>query len=1200
MEDTMIRRFLLLGFVAFAVWGTFCNFSRAQNINASLSGTITDPTGAAVPSAQLILTAQETGTVSRFTTGVDGVYSFPNLPPGAYELRVSAQGFRDYRQEGILVRVGDFLRQDVALSLGASTQTIDVVANASPLNFDNAQRKEGVNPETMKELPLVVAGGPRSAAGFVNLLPGVTNGGGDVTNAHFNGSVAYSGEALLDGISLEYPSGGNGMFSAFFDFPQSPDMISEIKVLTSNYEPQYGSTGGAIVIMETKSGTNQFHGGVYEYHRNTAFNARQFGADTRPHDLENDFGGFLGGPAKFPLAWSGSHKTFFFFDYERFRIAGGLSRPVLSIPSMKERQGDFSDWVDPSTGSLIPVYDPATLRSNPTFDPSQAVSATNLPYLRDHFMGCNGDTPNVICPSDPRLTNSLAAQWFKYLPTPTSAGPLNNFLAPAVPGTYLSNANFFNLRVDEFIGNSDHVSAVIWHRTLPAITASYLAPQISTNQLTYKHTWANRMNWDHNFGSNVLNNVAFGYTDDYVYQGGIDGTYGSALPAIPGVATHAFPPLMTFSDGFTNYGTGYGPPAAGRWPSPDYVLTDLASWVKGKHTFKFGGEYRNWAFNFHNPGNASGVFNFARSETGLLGPVSGSPIASFLLEQVDNGFAAFHAFGTIYGRADAWIGHFGDTWKVNSKLSVNYGIRWEMHRPPVEKWDRMSFLDPTRPNPGAGNLPGSLVFAGTKWGDASFGARRPDKTFKGGFGPRLGIAYSLSPKTVVRTGYGIFYDSGYYPGWEGGIATDGFDETPAFSSTVGGLSPAFLLSQGLPQNFTPPPLLDPTLLNGQNGPNYRQIDGNRLPYSQQWNLSVEHQFTNDFYVSAGYVGSKATRLLSAIAPMNALDPKLLVSMGPKLQDEFQAGATSVDDVSLPYQGWAGQMSACAPSVAQALLPFPQYCGGLTPINDNSGNSTFHSLQVKAEKRASHGTWLLASYTFSKLITSTDTGQSGALLPIISPFQRERNKGLALEDIPQTLALSLTYELPVGKGRRWLSHSGPADWVFGGWTTSNIFHAQSGIPFTFRWGFCNVPSEFRSVCIPGVLPGASPWAVSKGSFDPEPGKALLNSAAFEPASSFNYYIGQGPRVSNLRGYPYFNHDFAILKDFKVTEKIAFEVRGEFFNIWNWHALSNVGNSALGATPGISAFVTDVSSPDFGQWNGTVTKPRNIQLGARLTF
>ena len=193
------------------------------------------------------------------------------------------------------------------------------------------------------------------------------------------------------------------------DFPQSPDMISEVKVLTSSYEPQYGSTGGAIVIMETKSGTNQFHGGVYEYNRNTDFNARQFGVDTRPHDLENDFGGFLGGPVKLPLAWSGRNKTFFFVDYERYRIAGGVTAPTLSIPSIKERQGDFSDWVDPATGNLIPIYDPATTRPNPTFNPNQPVSALNEPYLRDQFMGCNGDTPNVICATDPRL--ELPGQW---------------------------------------------------------------------------------------------------------------------------------------------------------------------------------------------------------------------------------------------------------------------------------------------------------------------------------------------------------------------------------------------------------------------------------------------------------------------------------------------------------------------------------------------------------------------------------------------------------------------------------------------------------------------------------------------------------------------------------------------------------------------------------------------------------------------
>ena len=503
---------------------------------------------------------------------------------------------------------------------------------------------------------------------------------------------------------------------------------------------------------------------------------------------------------------------------------------------------------------------------------------------------------------------------------------------------------------------------------------------------------------------------------------------------------------------------------------------------------------------------------------------------------------------------------------------------------------------PPFPIPGRGPA-GSLVFAGTGWGSASYGARKPDKTFERAFGPRLGIAYSVTPRTVVRTGYGIFYDSGNYPGWEGGIATDGFNAYPSFSSTLGGLQPAFILSQGFPQNFTHPPDFDPSQLNGESGPNYRQLQGNRLPYAQQWNLTLEHQFTDNFYISAGYVGSKGTRLMSAITPSTRWTPSLL-SMGSHLEDEFQPGQTSLDGVALPYTGWRGQMSACAPSVAQALLPYPQYCGGLDPVNDNSGNSTFHSLQIKAEKRVSHGAWLLASYTNSKLLTSSDTTQPAdeGSFAGISPFERQRNKAVALDDVPQTLVLSLTYELPVGTGKRWLSHGGPLEKVIGGSTTSNVFRAQSGIPFVFRSSYCNVPAEFRVACIPGILPGANPWA-QNGHINPS--KPLFSSAAFEPASDFNFYTGQGSRVSDLRGPAYYNHDFAILKDFRIGEKVTFELRAEFFNVWNWHMFSNAGN-ASGGSPGIVSFVTDVASPDFGMWNGTVTKPRNIQLGARLTF
>ena len=1179
-------------------WFAACSAAslRAQSVNGSLSGTVTDPAAAVTPNAVVTLTSEETGVAKTCTVGIDGLYTFPNVPTGTYDLRVAAKGFRDYVQKGITVRVGANVRQDVALEIGLATEVLEVRANASPLNFENAERKEGVNPETIKQLPLLVAGSIRSSAAFVTLLPGVTQGSSDTTSVHMNGAQQYAGEAILDGISLVNPSGGNGIFSAFSDFPQSPDMIGELQVLSSNYLPQYGTSAGAAIIMSIRSGTDSFHGNVFEFNRNTSFNARQFGTADRSKDIENEFGGNVGGPMKLPFLWGGNHRTYFFSNFEDFKVAGALNRQTISIPSLKERQGDFSDWVDPATGNLIPVFDPDTLHANPNFDASQAVGPNNLPYLRDQFMGCNGQTPNVICASDPRLQNSLAQQWFKFLPDPTSPGPLNNYLAPPVPAGFLnSSAWAYTLKIDEYLGTKDHISGSVYYKRVLPTTFTHLPPQISTDGLSFKRTWVERINWDRTISPSVLNHFGAGYNDDKFYGGGIDGPYAVQLPEIPGVANHGFPPQIILGDGFNSLGSGSG--FVEPWPAPAYVANDMLTWVRGKQTLTLGSEYRNLGNSYHFIGGESGSFAFADGETGLLGlGNSGNSIASFLLGQVDSGSGTFRSTHDIYGRDDTFAAFAGDTWKMNSKLTVAVGVRWEMDRPPVEKWNRFSFFDPNASNPGADGRPGALVFAG--FGAGKYGDRHPEKTFHKAFAPRLGFAYAVSPTTVVRAGYGIFYDMANMPGWDSGIGQDGFNTTATFSSTIGGLSRAFLLNSGLPQNFQRPPFLDPSFDNGQGGPIYRPLEANRLPYSQQWNLTVEREFKNNFMISAGYVANKGTRLLSHEAAINALNPKYL-SMGQALNDEFQPGQTTLDGVTVPFTNFAQTMQACSPSVAQALLPYPQYCSGLFGRDENAGNSTYHSFQFKLEHRFSGGLWLLGSYTLSKLITDSDNNQAGAYgigqEGVFSPFNRRLNKSLALEDVPQAMAISLSYDLPFGRGKRWLQAGGAADKVVGGWTLSSIFKAQSGIPFHLYSSSCTVPGPLQATCLPGLLPGKSPF-LQHGSINLN--LPLLDANAFEPPSSFNFYSGQGPRVDGFRQPGFTGHDVALEKVIPLGERFGIHIRAEAFNAWNWHHFNGVGVPTGGLSS--QAFDTDVASPGFGTWTRLVTNPRNIQVAARLTF
>jgi hypothetical protein len=1185
---------------------------HGQSLNASISGVVTDPTGGVIPNAQLTLKALATGEEAKFTTGPDGLYRFPNLQSGAYELRASAQGFAEFIQTGISLNLSQSVRVDIKLMIGAAIQKIEVAANASPLNFETPELKQAITTQNIEDLPLLIAGSIRSSAQFVVLMPGVTTGGGNNGyDARINGGQQSSDEAVLDGISLQDSMNSqSGMTEALVDHPLSPETLGEISVLTSNYEPQYGNAASGQITATMKSGTNAFHGDVYEFLRNTDLNARFFDAvnltnangneipgTARPEDLENDFGGVIGGPLKIPgLAWTGTKKTYFLVGYEVFHRRGAPVSPIISIPSMQERQGDFSDWTD-SNGNLIPVYDPATTQANPNFNSSLPVGPNNLPYLRQQFMGCNGNTPNVICPSDPRLQNSLASAWFKYLPTPTFAGPLNNYVVPTpVPITVFGDQSLLDTKVDHYWRDKDHFAVTVHYHGSMQPPISQL-PRPIANEAPYwaNYGFLNRFNWDHTFSPTLLNNFNLGYNSQFINVSCINKQYTNDFPHISGLSDYTFAPTINLQ-GFNSLGCTTNP-GGDNEHRPTAIFNDMATWVHGSHTLKLGGEFRWAGFNNTNYGYM-GSFYFANSNTGLIGINSGNPVASFLLEQVNSASDTYATQGSQYPRQDAWNLFVGDTWKVSRKLSVNYGLRWDVGLPAVEKHDDLSFFDPHGVNPDAGGLLGTLAFAGTRWGSASFGSRHPENTWYGGVGPRLGLAYSISDKTVVRTGYGIFYQDAYYPGWGGGVSQDGFNATPTFSSSQGGLEAAFVLSQGFPQNFARPPFINPGADNGTSTINYRPFEANRLPYAQQWNLTIEHQFTPNTYVNASYVGNKGTRLLSTTVPLNALNPSLL-SMGESLFDQFQPGQTSLDGVNAPYADWVNQMQ-CPAMVAQALLPYPQYCSSLFGQNENAGNSTYHALQLKFEHRMGHGLWVLGSYTNSKTLTDSDQIQTSALLGgsqgVISPFQRERNKALAVDDVPQIITTSLVYDLPVGSGKRFLNRGGVVNKALGGWQLSTIIRFSSGTPLYFRSSNCNVPSQFDAACIPAILTGANPFAQSVGSYDPGKGP-LLNANAFENSGpeGFQFDFGHGARISNLRGPGFQNEDIGLTKNTHISERVTFQFRAEFFNIWNWHIFA-CQTECFGGL----AFINDIASPGFGTWDGDVSNPRNIQFGLKILF
>ena len=680
----------------------------------------------------MTLTGTLTNTQNRTTSNGDGLYSFPALVAGHYTIQVNAQGFGSFEQQGIVLEIGQQARVDVALKPGSIQSQVTVNANASPLQFDSVTMENDISPDTEQKLPILVNGAPRNASTFAAVLPGVAsnNGTSNEGQIRINGGVVQGQEAILDGVSLQEGALSQGGTISFGDFPFSPDMISEVKVLTLNYGPQYGGTASGVIEETTKSGTKDFHGSAFEYLRNTDLNATRFGTSIKNPDNEHEFGGNIGGPIKAPWITSSRNKAFFFFNYEQYEQKGGVNPPVLTIPTLKNRVGDFTDQVN-AEGQLIPIYDPATTVANP-----------DGTYSRKQFMGCNGQQPNVICPD--RLS-PIAQAFNSFLPQPTNNNPVNNYQVPkAVPDAILAGLKQFFFKIDDYVGESDHVSVSIWHSTSPQKFNSELPQALSYDQLfgDPENSWVNRLNWDHTFSTTVLNHFAFGYLNRNEGLGSLNYKYTSQLPQIAGVAGANAPPVINIG-GYASYGSQWGDPAQSITHRPTYIANDLLSLVKGKHTLSLGGEFRYLTVDATQGVNEAGTFTFSQAQTGLIGVTSGNSVASFLLGAVNNANSTYRSVDAYHGRQHAAAAFAGDVWKATGNLTLNYGLRWDFWSPGTEANGNNSWTDLSRTNATAGGRPGAIVFGTSRAGAAYAGAHAPENLFYKGFAPRLGFIYAL-------------------------------------------------------------------------------------------------------------------------------------------------------------------------------------------------------------------------------------------------------------------------------------------------------------------------------------------------------------------------------------------------------------------------------------------------------------------------
>ena len=1156
-----------------------------------ISGTVKDPSGGVVPSATVTLTNTLTNTQNTTTSNRDGIYSFPSLVAGQYTLHVDAPDFSRFEQQGIKLEINQSARVDVAMKLGSVQSQITVNANASPLQFDSITQETDISPEVEQKLPVLVNGAPRNATTFVALLPGVAsnNGTSNESQIRINGGVVQGQEAIVDGVSLQEGALSQGGTIAFGDFPFSPDMISEVKVLALNYGPQYGGTSSGVITETTKSGTKDFHGSAFEYLRNTDLNATRFGASKKNPDNEHDFGGNIGGPIrlpKVPFIYSPRNKAFFFFNYEQYDQKGGVNPPVITIPTIKNRAGDFTDQVN-GQGKLIPIYDPATTVANP-----------NGTYTRKQFMGCDGAHPNVICPN---RISPIAQAFNSFLPQPTNSNPVNNYQVPqARPDPILAGLKQFFIKIDDYVGQSDHVAVSIWHETSPQKFDSELPEALSYDQIfgDPENSWVNRLNWDHTFSATLLNHFAFGYLNRNEAAGSLNYKYTNQLPQIPGVAGAGAPPYIVIG-GYASYGSPYGDPSQRIDHRPTYIANDLLTLVKGTHTISLGGEFRYLTVDATSGVNEAGTFNFYQGQTGLIGVPSGNSVASFLLGAVSSASSTYRSVNAYHGRQHAASAFAGDVWKATNHLTLNYGLRWEFWSPGTEANGNNSWTDLSRINPSAGGRPGAIVFGTSRAGIAYAGTHAPENLFYKGFAPRLGFIYAPDGTTTIRAGYSITFDQLFYTDYSVGASEQtGFTSTPSYSSTGnGGLNPAFYLSQGFPGNSNPLPDFDLGLGNGGlNSAPWRNPKDGRLPYSQQWNMAIEHAFSQNTSASITYVGTKGTHLYSSLDPANIISLSHL-SLGNHLYDTFQPGQTQLDGVTIPYPGWVEQMQGCLPSVAQALLPYPQFCQSLSSLTENHGYSIYHSLQLAAQKRYTNGLYLLANFTWSKLI-GTPGNEFGANIHnyLFGLEQRQRYYALSADDLPFIFNFAGTYTLPFGRGQHFLNKSRLVDLAVGGWEIADVTHINSGNLVAFA-ASCNTPGQFEAGgCFPELVSGQKIKAASQSQINraiaTHTAYSAFNKNAFVGANfpipyQYQFTIPNGPLYSGLRGFAYLDSDFSLHKTFNVSERVGVKVGASFFNVFNQHTLG-------------TSFGNGLTGTNFGQWAGGVSNPRNGQVDGRITF
>jgi len=1127
----------------------------SQGDRGAITGLITDAGGAVVPSVEVIATDLQTNTIYKAVTTSEGVYRIPYLPPGNYRVTAGMKGFKTAVVQPVVVATASVVTADLRLDVGTASETVTVSADATRLESSSSELGYTATSKDYHDWTISSDNdGQRQIQDFIySALPGTT---GDSYTGSINGSPTMTQEVYIEGISI----GRMDIAGDTSEFEPSVDAISEFRLQTGGMNAAYGGGLTGVENFTVKSGTNQLHGTAYDYVINNVFNANGYTnnayGDPKAPYKQNSFGTAAGGPLWVPKLYNGKNKTFWFFSYEGDRRRTGQLSGFRSLPLPAFRTGDFSTLPQA-------IYDPRST--------TQQADGT---YTRTPFPGNIIPTTDISKVSENILTMAP-------IPDPTLPGLYNNI--PGVSGRPIFNLNTFTGKFDESITDKHRLSfyaSVNDRYRYNGSSFAYLPiPGSASGPFAAQEVFGTmlRLGYLYTITPTVINHLALGYNNfnnsnsSLTLDKGWPGKIG-----LTGVAETTFPEI-TFTGSPAQGGklTELGRSNAGVEPNGSYILSDDLTWVHGKHSFKFGTEVRAYFYFQDMRGNTSGTFTFAPNQTADPNNLAttGYSFASFLLG------AAYKTSATIDGgnphtRENTPAFYVADDWKVSRRLTLNLGLRWDIVGAMYEDHGWGSDLGPTTPNPGAGGYPGALVFL------SNLHQKAFQSAYYGEIGPRAGFAYAISDKLVARGGYGLNYTPPITNGWDP-ATVDGYSGANNLHPQT--INPALYWDNGYPAYTHSLPDLDPTLDNG-NGIAYVSPHSSRQPYAQNFSLGVQYLFNGNNTLMANYVGVLGNRLNAPnFTNMNQLNPKYL-SLGDELLDDVSLHP----NIPVPYPGFTG-------SVAQALLPFPQYAGGsVYQWAAHFGKSNYNAGQVVFTHRASKGLTFLASYAFQKTLTDTDGAvyYGGAAQDV---YNRGLEKSVASFDHTQVLKLTWTYELPVGKGQRFVNRGGVLNQIVGGWNISVNQQYQTGDSLAISSSISqNGNYLFDATVRPDVVPDQPLRIPETGSLNIAAngaGITYINPNAFvNPPATANGVItslGNAPRqFGNLRGPFQPTENLSIFKRFHFGEERFLEFRVDAFNAFNRVGLGDPD--------------TGVGDQYFGQILGVQQGPREVQLALRITF